>query len=154
MVDGAIDAAFLDRADMKIFLGPPNFKGCYNILRSCLVELGRVGIIANAPGDESTALSLNFEEAEKNFEGDDEGGGGGMAAGGAEEGHENKDHLLLKAVAVLATVNRMSGRSLRKAPFLCYSNNFAAHRSVTCETFLMAMGGQLKVQSGKVGEEF
>lgn len=41
----AIDAAFLDRADIKQFIGNPNQAAIYNILQSCINELVRVEII-------------------------------------------------------------------------------------------------------------
>eukprot|EP00606_Chrysophyceae_sp_TOSAG23-5_P000284 GSChrysophyteH2.ASY1.ANO1.696.1 assembled CDS len=47
MVAG-IDAAFLDRVDLKVYLGPPGAQGVYLILRSCMAELMRAGIITPA----------------------------------------------------------------------------------------------------------
>ncbi|KAK9812040.1 hypothetical protein WJX73_000394 [Symbiochloris irregularis] len=35
----AIDLAFLDRADIKAFIGPPSWQARYEILRSCITEL-------------------------------------------------------------------------------------------------------------------
>ena len=40
---GAIDAAFVDRADIKQYVGPPGVAARYQILSSCLLELGRAG---------------------------------------------------------------------------------------------------------------
>lgn len=37
-----IDLAFVDRADIKQYIGPPSEKGIYNIYLSCLVELMKV----------------------------------------------------------------------------------------------------------------
>lgn len=45
MVD-TLDSAFLDRVDLKIFLGPPNVDARYKILLSCLVELTQKGVIS------------------------------------------------------------------------------------------------------------
>ena len=42
---GAIDAAFLDRADCKQYIGEPSAKGCYQIMKGCLQELVRCKII-------------------------------------------------------------------------------------------------------------
>ena len=44
----AIDAAFVDRADIKLFVGLPSDQGRYAILRSCLLELMRVGLVSPA----------------------------------------------------------------------------------------------------------
>ena len=45
----AIDLAFVDRADIKAFIGPPSVRARYEILRSCLSELSRAGILGPAP---------------------------------------------------------------------------------------------------------
>lgn len=39
-----IDLAFVDRADIKQYIGPPSEKGIYNIYLSCLEELMKVNI--------------------------------------------------------------------------------------------------------------
>lgn len=44
-VTGAIDLAFVDRADIKQYIGPPPVKGIYKILTSCIVELIRVSVV-------------------------------------------------------------------------------------------------------------
>lgn len=42
---GAVDAAFLDRVDIKQFVGNPSSQAAYEIFRSCLNELVRCGIL-------------------------------------------------------------------------------------------------------------
>lgn len=42
------DIAFVDRADIKAYVGPPTLQARYEILRSCLVELIRSGILSNS----------------------------------------------------------------------------------------------------------
>ena len=44
----AIDIAFVDRADIKQYIGPPSVAARYEILRTCVNELIRVGIIKAA----------------------------------------------------------------------------------------------------------
>lgn len=39
-----IDLAFIDRADIKQYIGPPSVKGIYSIYLSCLEELMKVTI--------------------------------------------------------------------------------------------------------------
>ena len=39
------DIAFVDRADIKAYVGPPTLQARYEILRSCIDELFRVGIL-------------------------------------------------------------------------------------------------------------
>uniref|UniRef100_A0A0E0PAJ6 Pachytene checkpoint protein 2 homolog n=2 Tax=Oryza TaxID=4527 RepID=A0A0E0PAJ6_ORYRU len=46
----AIDIAFVDRADIKAYVGPPTLQARYEILRSCLQELLRVGILTHTQG--------------------------------------------------------------------------------------------------------
>lgn len=45
--DSIADIAFVDRADIKAYVGPPTLQARYEILRSCLQELIRTGIISN-----------------------------------------------------------------------------------------------------------
>jgi hypothetical protein len=47
---GSVDAAFVDRVDLKLHIGLPILKARYQILQSCLEELIRVGIIINSRG--------------------------------------------------------------------------------------------------------
>ena len=42
-VTGAIDLAFVDRADIKQYIGPPNQAAIYSIYYSCIQELQRQG---------------------------------------------------------------------------------------------------------------
>ncbi len=44
----AIDLAFVDRADIKQYIGLPTHPARYEILRGCMTELMRVGIIQPA----------------------------------------------------------------------------------------------------------
>jgi SpoVK/Ycf46/Vps4 family AAA+-type ATPase len=47
-VTHAIDLAFVDRADIKQYIGPPGVRARYQILSTCLGELMRVGVIENS----------------------------------------------------------------------------------------------------------
>eukprot|EP01113_Clastostelium_recurvatum_P005260 TRINITY_DN12349_c0_g1_i1.p1 TRINITY_DN12349_c0_g1~~TRINITY_DN12349_c0_g1_i1.p1 ORF type:complete len:306 (+),score=66.67 TRINITY_DN12349_c0_g1_i1:1193-2110(+) len=53
----AVDAAFLDRADIKQYIGPPSAPACASILASCVRELCARGIIVSdlTPCDEHVA---------------------------------------------------------------------------------------------------
>lgn len=44
-VTGKIDLAFIDRADIKQYIGPPSVEGIFNIYLSCLEELMKVRYI-------------------------------------------------------------------------------------------------------------
>lgn len=41
------DIAFVDRADIKAYVGPPTLQARYEILKSCLQELMRTGILTS-----------------------------------------------------------------------------------------------------------
>jgi len=47
-ITGAIDLAFVDRADIKQFIPLPSVKARYGILRSCVRELLRTGVVMRA----------------------------------------------------------------------------------------------------------
>ncbi|KAL6559363.1 nucleolar component of the pachytene checkpoint [Orobanche gracilis] len=47
-ITAAIDIAFVDRADIKAYVGPPTLQARYEILRSCVVELLRTGILSDS----------------------------------------------------------------------------------------------------------
>ena len=44
-ITGAIDLAFVDRADIKQYIGHPSQAAVYQILYSCLQELTRSGVV-------------------------------------------------------------------------------------------------------------
>ena len=46
---GVVDAAFLSRCDMKIYVGDPVTEAVYDIAKSWVVELMRVGILTDSP---------------------------------------------------------------------------------------------------------
>ena len=66
----SLSLAFIDRSDLKVFLGPPPLEARIHILLSCVVELGRVGIVNLLDGGEmndggsinGTCLDVNCED--------------------------------------------------------------------------------------------
>ena len=42
-ISEAIDLAFIDRADIKLYIGPPSQRAIYEMLHSCVSELVRCG---------------------------------------------------------------------------------------------------------------
>ena len=42
-ITGAIDLAFVDRADIKQYIGPPSPQAIYKIYHTCIDELIKVG---------------------------------------------------------------------------------------------------------------
>lgn len=54
------DIAFVDRADIKAYVGPPTLQARYEILRSCLQELVRTEIISNFQVPVALLSSVSF----------------------------------------------------------------------------------------------
>merc|ERR1719342_952586 len=50
-ITGAIDLAFVDRADIKQYVGPPSQGAIYQILHSCAKELTRTGLVCVESGN-------------------------------------------------------------------------------------------------------
>jgi hypothetical protein len=59
---GAVDAAFLDRVDIKQFVGNPSTKAAYEIFRSCLNELVRCRILTPDPSDPALNSVLDEDD--------------------------------------------------------------------------------------------
>ncbi|XP_057950687.1 pachytene checkpoint protein 2 homolog isoform X1 [Malania oleifera] len=104
-ITAAIDIAFVDRADIKAYVGPPTLQARYEILRSCLQELLRTGILSNSqdcdhillPNYASLKEKLNMQEPQSPL------------------------HLCKQLVEVAEACEGLSGRSLRKLPFLAHA---------------------------------
>lgn len=58
----SIDAAFVDRADIKAYIGPPTLPARYEILRSCIAELQRAGVVAAAAGPPLPGIAAAQQE--------------------------------------------------------------------------------------------
>ncbi|VVC94101.1 pachytene checkpoint protein 2 homolog [Leptidea sinapis] len=96
-VTGAIDVAFVDRADIKRLVGPPSDRAAYKILHGCCCELMNRGVVV----PKETLLTLHVLEASRFA--DSEG---------------SRASLQLREVAMEAAAANMSGRALRRLPFL------------------------------------
>lgn len=101
----AIDPAFLDRADIRQYIGPPGPPAVYAILRSCMHELMRTGL-ASPP---MTIPAWQHAEAAASAAGTD-------AADDATEAA-----LRLHGLASQCSVHGASGRSLRRLPVLAHA---------------------------------
>jgi len=115
----AIDLAFVDRADIKCYIGPPGMRARYDILRSCIEELVRRKLITpSASRDDVGAYKLEDFDC-----------------------RTSTDSLALGAVA--EACEGLSGRALRKLPFLAYN---AVGSKTTCSTakYLQSMLAQAK----------
>ncbi|XP_011046244.1 PREDICTED: pachytene checkpoint protein 2 homolog [Populus euphratica] len=122
-ITAAIDIAFVDRADIKAYVGPPPLQARYEILRSCLQELLRTGIVSNFQDSDHLVLPDYSTLREK------------LNAPTEAQPVLNFCKQLLEAAEAC---EGMSGRSLRKLPFLAHgalSNPYGCNAS----EFLCAM---------------
>ena len=104
----AIDLAFVDRADIKAYIGPPGLRARYEILRSAVNELHRTGLIGK--GD-LLDLPVPIEKVSAGvlfLIKDDDACEPAAAAATGE----------LDDVALAS--KGLSGRALRKLPFLAF----------------------------------
>lgn len=110
-----IDLAFVDRADIKQYIGPPSERGIYSIYLSCLEELMKCQIIY--PRQQ---LFTIFE----------------LETMGFAESEVSQHSLTLRNIAIKS--KGLSGRALRKLPFLAHAL-FVKTPTVILERFLEAM---------------
>lgn len=109
-ITGKIDLAFIDRADMKIFVGMPEPKAVYSILESALRELFSKGVIS---GDYD------------------------LRTGGYDLRDPTANERTL--IAISDAAEGVSGRTLRKIPFLALMKFCSGAQQVTIENYLNAI---------------
>ncbi|XP_056618756.1 pachytene checkpoint protein 2 homolog isoform X1 [Triplophysa dalaica] len=110
-----IDLAFVDRADIKQYIGPPSANAIFHIYLSCLEELMKCQIIY--PRQQLLRLeeliTMNFMESDLT-------------------------HLSLMLRKISQKSVGFSGRTLRKIPFLAHAL-YGKTPTLTVESFLKAM---------------
>ncbi|XP_077455436.1 pachytene checkpoint protein 2 homolog isoform X1 [Stigmatopora argus] len=121
-----IDLAFVDRADIKQYIGPPSEKGIYNIFLSCLEELMKCQIIYPRQ-----PLFTIFE----------------LETMGCAKNEVSEHSLVLRNIAIKC--KGLSGRVLRKLPFLAHAL-FVKAQKVTLERFLKAMDQAVDKQKEEI----
>jgi len=124
-ITGTIDLAFVDRADIKQFIGLPGIRARYEVLASCLHELSRLAIIqANESVLEWSSLELL-----------------------RDAGPSSATRTSLRLRSICEQCQGFSGRALRKMPFLAHAM-FLSHASTsaTLEQFLDALQQALQFE--------
>jgi len=111
----AIDLAFVDRADIKCYIGPPGVRARYDILRSCVIELIHRDLVQVCSNEKSPG---EFDDSCEDCE---------VSAA-------------LRRVAMAC--DGLSGRALRKMPFLAYST-IGSDGSCSVLAFIDALLSQL-----------
>ncbi|KAJ0180905.1 hypothetical protein K1T71_002990 [Dendrolimus kikuchii] len=119
-VTGAIDLAFIDRADIKQHIGLPSDRAAYEILRSCCEELKDRGLLL--AGGALFALPL-------------------LESWSFAKSASSHDSLKLWEVAQKAAAGGASGRALRRLPLRAMAR--LAHRPPTLLEFVNAMQSAL-----------
>jgi len=126
-ITGAIDLAFVDRADIKQYLGLPTVRASYQMLSSCLSELMRVGIISPRENFLSTkSLELLLQSPQQH--------------------QAPRLSVALCDIAVQAQSLGLSGRALRKLPILAHAFHIQAP-SCSTEEFLNALKATISQQA-------
>ncbi|GAV65135.1 AAA domain-containing protein [Cephalotus follicularis] len=116
-ITAAIDIAFVDRADIKAYVGPPTLQARYEILRSCLQELIRTEIISNFQDFNHLALP-NYTTLKDRLNTPE-----------ILETHTPL-HLYEQLLEAAEACEGLSGRALRKLPFLAHGALVNPH---TCD---------------------
>jgi SpoVK/Ycf46/Vps4 family AAA+-type ATPase len=106
---GSVDAAFVDRVDLKMHIGMPILEARYEILRSCLNELERVGIVTSNNG--SYIPFPSFKEAH----------------------HQD---FASKFMSCAEQSEGLSGRSLRRLPLQAHAQFMHGADVVSIDEFL------------------
>lgn len=114
-VTGAIDLAFVDRADIKQYIGLPSVNAVFSIYHSCITELMRVGIISPV----QQILGVRDLEVLRFINND-------------------ATNLSLQLLEIARKSHGLSGRTLRKIPFLAHAGHIQT-QSVTLPVFLSAL---------------
>ncbi|KAL4193372.1 hypothetical protein AMTRI_Chr06g176530 [Amborella trichopoda] len=102
------DVAFVDRADIKAYVGPPTLQARYEILRSCLQELIRSGIVLH-PQDQDQLILPSFASLQ------------GCLNDPKMPDRTNQLNLSEHLLDAAKVCEGLSGRALRKLPFLAHA---------------------------------
>ncbi|PWO00180.1 AAA-domain-containing protein [Tilletiopsis washingtonensis] len=124
-ISEAIDNAFIDRADIKAYVGLPPPQAVYWILASCLSELMRVRLVEPLEMlDWRSAASLRQE-------------GANVQSDGTALSASRSASLKLWDLSVLC--EGTSGRTLRRLPILAHSRYLGGSGVTSCDAWLDAM---------------
>lgn len=117
----SIDLAFLDRADIVQYVGSPSVGAIYRILFSALTELVQVGIVIETDDDDFKLERINSFIINK----------------GEQQINSNSGMIQLLRISELCV--GVSGRILRKLPFLAHALFLKQKETVTMPEYLAAL---------------
>ena len=114
----AVDTAFIDRIDLKLYIGMPILRARKQMLKTCLEELSRAGIIINDDDD------------------------------GHRRNQQDKNDTLTMSKTNLVLLNTcaekaegLSGRSLRRLPLQTYAQCLSSSTMTTVQNGIHGVGG-------------
>lgn len=114
-ITGAVDLAFVDRADIKQYIGPPSEEAIFKIYHSCLTELKKRNIVSRSNLPDLRTLRMM----------------------GLQENKANSSSFRLLDVARRSY--GLSGRTLRKIPFLAFALYLQSYTVVSQDQFILAL---------------
>lgn len=144
-ITAAIDVAFVDRADIRQYIGLPGPLVRRHILASCVQELCRSGVLM-AAGD------IQHQPGQQGQQG--KGAGqleGPPAAACAREGQgtvlalSDEEEVLLQSCAELT--EGLSGRGLRKLPFQAHARFVRSRTQTSVASFLRALAATARAEA-------
>lgn len=148
-ITDCVDGAFVDRVDWMVKVDLPCLEARYEILRSCLEELRRVGIVkCGDDGAEEDVGLVSFHEQIGSS-------GSGSGSGSGKDGSSGTVATTTNTTTTTTTTNTttvsgmlmecarlaegLSGRSLRKIPFQSHAFHVHSIEDVSLEEFLHAL---------------
>eukprot|EP00916_Digyalum_oweni_P022078 GHVL01036649.1.p1 GENE.GHVL01036649.1~~GHVL01036649.1.p1 ORF type:complete len:418 (-),score=101.97 GHVL01036649.1:1448-2701(-) len=111
-ITGAVDIAFIDRADIKKYIPLPNFRCRFEVMKSCLSELIRVGIVESCNELPCFRSCMDMED---------------------DESIERQLHNISEAL------EGFSGRAMRKLPLQAHACFLKGASPVHVDDFLKAL---------------
>lgn len=146
-ITGTVDLAFVDRADIKQYIGHPSSDACYNMLRGSILELKNKGVITcnetihplSVVKFEANNLANSKNLKQLAMNGHDNGIVENIDMGDEmlEEGTRTVTQFTLKLYEEAQRCKSLSGRTLRKLPFLAMTE--FDHGGVSAQQFLTAL---------------
>ena len=152
----SVDSAFVDRVDWMVKIGLPCVEARYEILKGCLIELGRVGVLQNdigsgsggdgdGDGDGDVGVKIDFFTYDQIVKQKQQAKEDTSTDTNTIARNGESSELLLEC-ATLA--EGLSGRALRKLPFQSHAFHVRSVEGVSLIDFLHALkaGVEMKVK--------
>ena len=121
-ITSSVDSAFVDRVDLKQYIGLPCVEARYEILRTCVEELVRVGIISNENAKDSNEYN-------------------GVPSFGELKKLNDQNDVCMGSILLQCaeSCDDLSGRTLRKLPFQTHAFFIRSQNSVPFNQFATAL---------------